>query len=222
MKSFSKEAKEASFARQRRMTANRTPDAQESPCRRSNSRTRRRRRLRTTAHPIFFVQMTPKEEGAQTSERRTALRTRQRPATDVPASRTCANSKARVILCRRVNCIAQALQWKRRGTMEPPTRPPTDLTPVLDGVALIMNLSTLGQKTLPTFGTTAAENGAAVFRGHAGTESKLALAAALGRLISSLAHNEKLVSEVTQAVEDFSTQPGERSYTFLMYCQADI
>ena len=63
------------------------------------------------------------------------------------------------------------------------------LNTVLNSVALVMNLHTLGQKTLAPFGATAGEDGAAVLGGHAGTEAELALAAALGRLVCSLAHN---------------------------------
>ena len=63
------------------------------------------------------------------------------------------------------------------------------LNTVLDGVALVVNLHTLGQKTLATLSATAGEDGATVLGSHAGAETELALAAALGRLVCSLAHN---------------------------------
>ena len=56
-------------------------------------------------------------------------------------------------------------------------------------MALVMHLCTRGQKTLATLGATAGEDGAAVLGSHAGAETELALAAALGRLVCSLAHN---------------------------------
>ena len=63
------------------------------------------------------------------------------------------------------------------------------LNTVLYSVALVVNLHTLGQKTLATLSTTAGEDGATVLASHAGAETELALAAALGRLVCSLAHN---------------------------------
>ena len=62
------------------------------------------------------------------------------------------------------------------------------LRSVLNDVALVMHLCTLGQQTLATFCTTTREDGATIFGGHAGTETELTLAAALGRLVCSLAH----------------------------------
>ena len=56
-------------------------------------------------------------------------------------------------------------------------------------MALVVNLRSLGQKTLAAFGATTGEDGASVLCGHAGTETELALTAALGRLVCSLAHN---------------------------------
>jgi len=68
-----------------------------------------------------------------------------------------------------------------------PTR--CKLNTVLNGVALVVNLHTLGQKTLATLGATTGEDGSAILGSHAGAETELALAAALGRLVCSLAHN---------------------------------
>ena len=63
------------------------------------------------------------------------------------------------------------------------------LNTVLNGVALVVDLHTLGQKTLATLSATTGEDGATVLGSHAGAETELALAAALGRLVCSLAHN---------------------------------
>ena len=60
---------------------------------------------------------------------------------------------------------------------------------MLNSVALVVNLHTLGQKTLATLGATAGEDSTTVLGSHAGTETELALAAALRRLVCSLAHN---------------------------------
>lgn len=68
-------------------------------------------------------------------------------------------------------------------------RNPAGALAVLDDVALVVHLCSLGQKTLATLGATAGEDGAAVLGSHAGAETELALAAALGRLVGSLAHN---------------------------------
>ncbi len=68
-------------------------------------------------------------------------------------------------------------------------RNPAGALAVLDDVALVLHLCTLGQKTLAALGATAGEDGAAVLGCHAGAETELALAAALGRLVCSLAHN---------------------------------
>ncbi len=70
---------------------------------------------------------------------------------------------------------------------------PIVLTTVLDGVTLILDFYALGKQTLATLGTTTTNDISTVLGGHAGTESELTLAAALGRLISSLAHNVKKV-----------------------------
>ncbi len=88
--------------------------------------------------------------------------------------------------CLLPGCSGVAVQALRRATR-------AKLNTVLNGVALVMNLHTLGQKTLAPFGATAGEDGAAVLGGHAGTEAELALAAALGRLVCSLAHNIDLM-----------------------------
>ena len=68
-------------------------------------------------------------------------------------------------------------------------RNPAGALAVLDDVALVLHLCTLGQKTLATLGATTGEDGATVLGSHAGAETELALAAALGRLVCSLAHN---------------------------------
>ena len=60
---------------------------------------------------------------------------------------------------------------------------------VLYGVALVVNLHTLGQKALAALGTTTGEDGTTILGSHACAETELALAAALGRLVCSLAHN---------------------------------
>ena len=68
-------------------------------------------------------------------------------------------------------------------------RNPAGALAVLDDVALVVHLDALGQKTLATLGATTGEDGATVLGCHAGAETELALAAALGRLVCSLAHN---------------------------------
>ena len=56
--------------------------------------------------------------------------------------------------------------------------------PVLDGVTLEVNLRSLGNEALATLLAAAANDVAARFRGHAGTEAVLVFASALGGLIS--------------------------------------
>lgn len=63
------------------------------------------------------------------------------------------------------------------------------LATVLNGVALVLDFRSLGKKALATLGAATGENGAAILGCHAGTESELVFAAALGRLIGPLAHN---------------------------------
>lgn len=60
---------------------------------------------------------------------------------------------------------------------------------VLDDVALVMHLGALRQKALASFGATTRKDGTTALGGHAGAETELALTAALGRLICSLAHD---------------------------------
>ena len=62
------------------------------------------------------------------------------------------------------------------------------LNTVLNGVALVLNLNALGQKALAALGTTTGEDGTTILGSHACAETELALAAALGRLVCSLAH----------------------------------
>ncbi len=64
---------------------------------------------------------------------------------------------------------------------------------MLNGVTLVLDFNALGKQTLAALGATTTKNSCTVLGGHAGTESELTLAAALGRLISSLAHNVKKV-----------------------------
>ena len=64
------------------------------------------------------------------------------------------------------------------------------LNTVLNGVALVLNLNALGQKALAALGTTTGEDGTTILGSHACAETELALAAALGRLVCSLAHDD--------------------------------
>lgn len=57
---------------------------------------------------------------------------------------------------------------------------------VLDGVALEVNLRSLGEKTLAAFATAFAEDIATGFGSHAGAEAVLTFADTLGRLKGSL------------------------------------
>ena len=66
------------------------------------------------------------------------------------------------------------------------------LTTVLDRVALVLNFSTLRKKALTALSTTTTQNFASILGSHTGTETKLVLAATLGRLIGPLAHNKKV------------------------------
>ena len=59
---------------------------------------------------------------------------------------------------------------------------------VLHRVALVRNLNALRKKALAALLAAAAENVTAGFGRHAGTESELAAAGALGRLIGAEAH----------------------------------
>ena len=61
---------------------------------------------------------------------------------------------------------------------------------MLDSVALVVHLSALGYETLASLSAATCQNGATIFGGHASAETELALAAAFGRLVSSLAHND--------------------------------
>ena len=56
-------------------------------------------------------------------------------------------------------------------------------------MALVLDFGSLGKKALAAFGAAAADDIGPVLGRHACTESELALAAALGWLISPLAHD---------------------------------
>ena len=71
---------------------------------------------------------------------------------------------------------------------------PDGLYTVLDDVTLVLNFCTLGQQALTPLGAAACEDGAAILGGHACAETELALAAALGRLVCSLAHSQYFFS----------------------------
>jgi hypothetical protein len=64
---------------------------------------------------------------------------------------------------------------------------------VLDGVALVVNLSTLRKKAFATLATAIGENAASCLGGHAGTEAVLLFARALGGLVCTEAHDKLLV-----------------------------
>jgi hypothetical protein len=59
---------------------------------------------------------------------------------------------------------------------------------VLSGVAAVLDLDTLRNEALASFLTTAADNVAAGFGGHAGPEAELVFPCALGWLIGAFAH----------------------------------
>jgi hypothetical protein len=59
---------------------------------------------------------------------------------------------------------------------------------VLVGVALVLQLGTLGDEAFAAFLAAAAENVATGLGGHAGTETELVLAGAFGRLEGAFAH----------------------------------
>ena len=59
---------------------------------------------------------------------------------------------------------------------------------VLRRVTAVLELNTLGNQALATLLAAAAENGAAGFAGHAGTEAELVFPRAFGRLIGAFAH----------------------------------
>lgn len=61
---------------------------------------------------------------------------------------------------------------------------------MLNGVTSVLKFSTLGQQALAPLGSAAIDDGATIFGSHTGTEAELALAAALGRLVSAFAHDE--------------------------------
>ena len=67
--------------------------------------------------------------------------------------------------------------------------PHVELNTVLNSVALVVDLHTLGQKALAALSTTTGEDGTTILGSHACAETELALAAALGRLVCSLAHD---------------------------------
>ena len=59
---------------------------------------------------------------------------------------------------------------------------------MLGGVAGVLKLDALRNEALAAFLTTAADDVATGFGGHAGTETELVFTGALGWLISALAH----------------------------------
>lgn len=63
---------------------------------------------------------------------------------------------------------------------------------MLGGVALVLELDTLRNEALAAFLAAAAKNVAAGFGGHAGAETELGFAGALGWLIRAFAHGEDL------------------------------
>lgn len=67
-------------------------------------------------------------------------------------------------------------------------------------VAAVRNLDALGDEPLATFLAAAAQQVAALFGGHAGAETELAPAAALGGLIGPFAHIRWFCLEIAEAV----------------------
>jgi hypothetical protein len=65
-------------------------------------------------------------------------------------------------------------------------RAPSLLGVVLDGVALEVNLGTLGEETLAALAATLVQDVATCLGGHTGTEAVLLLAGAFGRLVGTL------------------------------------
>ena len=63
------------------------------------------------------------------------------------------------------------------------------LATVLNGVALVLEIRSLGKETLAAFGAAASQNGATILGCHTGAEAELILTATLGRLIGPLAHD---------------------------------
>ena len=62
---------------------------------------------------------------------------------------------------------------------------------MLNGVTLILELNTLGNKALAAFLAASANQVATGFGGHAGTKTELGFAGAFRWLISALAHGNK-------------------------------
>ncbi len=60
---------------------------------------------------------------------------------------------------------------------------------MLNGVTLVVDFYTLWKEALATLGAATGKDGTTILGGHACAETKLALTAALGRLICSLTHN---------------------------------
>ncbi len=97
--------------------------------------------------------------------------------------------------------------------------PPTRLYTVLDDVTLVVNLCTLGQQTLTPLGAAACEDCATILGGHACAETELALAAALGRLVCSLAHSQYFFSFRSLSADPLA-RSGWLSYSKIGVCQA--
>jgi hypothetical protein len=151
------------------------------------ARRRRRTRFRTTAPPSRLVVIKPKPEGLGQGFVICEVTEHQKPALErLSLERGPAGNRIRLVIrLERGSFMIPESQGSgntEEASMEA-SGGESRLLAVLDGMALVMDLSPLGNEALTTFLAAALDEVAPGFGGHTGTEAVLAFAGALGGLI---------------------------------------